>query len=234
MRFLFSVIFVLAFQIAIESQEVGSTGTMISQLESLSRSPSVEKNFAQLYLETTLAIETYNRSLDSKDRMLMNRMIVGFADYFFKAVKASKETGQIPSGWKIYFTSDKLSPIQLKLIGANSHINGDIWQTLTTCFTLAEIKQIKPHYQAYNKILSSIYLSLYKEAISKCRKLKSLHTISLGLEKRYGKKMLGRWRKRQFKIAVFYFNNPGKFLRLKKRVKSKMKRIDRMIINKLC
>ena len=71
----------------------------------------------------------------------MKRLEADFAEYFFRAVNAHTMGTIVPPEWKNYFNGNGLSPLQLKLIGANAHINGDIWQALVNSFSLEEIKK---------------------------------------------------------------------------------------------
>jgi hypothetical protein len=138
---------------------------------------------------------------------------------------------KVPEVWKNYF-GGKYSPLQLKLIGANAHINGDIWQALTDNFSLNEIKQVKPFYKKYNGPISKAFDELYKTTGADTQ-LHDLHIITLGFDKVYGRMMLKKWRYRQLRLAILKFENPHRFNSLKKRIDKKRNRIDKMIIRRL-
>ena len=157
----------------------------------------------------------------------------GFAEYFFRAVNAHTTSNEVPPEWKNYFNGNGLTPLQLKLIGTNAHINGDLWQALVNSFSLEEIKKLKPFYKNYNKKINKVFSDLFESAIGSDKRLRELHSITLGLDKIYGKVILRKWRNRQLRLAMFNFERQEKFGRLKKRTDRKREKIDRMIIKRL-
>jgi len=205
---------------------------LASKLDSMTMCAGKEKYFGELYLKTTRLVDSYIGSLSGKGNDLMMKMEENFATYFFKAIEAKNSGTPIPEVWKNYFNGD-LSPLQLKLMGANAHINGDIWQALTNNFSLEEIKQLKPFYRKYNKSIENIFDDLFKSAIRSDKRLHDLHLITLGLDKVYGRMMLKRWRNRQLRLTILKFENPSRFDKKKKRVDKKRNKIDRMIIRRL-
>ena len=118
-------------------------------------------------------------------------------------------------------------------MGANAHINGDIWQALTNSFSRDELVTLKPFYKDYNKKLYQIFDELFDAGLACDRRLRNLHAITFGFDKVYGKILLHKWRNRQLKLAIYSFNNTRKFKKMKKRVEHKMQRIDSMITRKL-
>jgi hypothetical protein len=96
-------------------------------------------------------------------------------------------------------------------MGANAHINGDIWQAMTNSFSLEEIRSLKLFYKNYNRSIGKIFDDLFESAIESDKRLRNLHSIMLGLDKVYGKMMLHKWRNRQLKLAIFKFSEPAKF-----------------------
>ena len=134
---------------------------------------------------------------------------------------------------KNYFNGKDLSELQLKLIGANAHINGDIWQAMRSSFSLEELISIKRYYKNYNRSIAKVFDDLFNSAIENDKRFRNLHSLTFGLDKVYGKMMLYKWRNRQLKLAVYSYSNPKKFKRLKRQTETKMKKIDRMIMKRL-
>jgi hypothetical protein len=215
------------------SQQCLASSLLIAKLDSIAISGSTASHFAELYLQTTIAADGYIQTLSPKAGQMMKRLEQGFAEFFFQAIDADKTGNELPGPWENYFSGNKLSLLQLKLMGANAHINGDIWQALTCRFSLEEIRKMEPVYKKYSKTINKVFSDLFESAIQSDKRLRNLHLLSLGLDKVYGKIMLKKWRNRQLKLAVFKFQHPEKFERLKKRISSKKKRIDRMIIKRL-
>ena len=205
---------------------------LAAKLDSITMCPGKEKHFSELYLLTTRLVDSYVESLPVKSKNLMKRMEESFAVYFFNAIESHNSGTQIPGIWENYFNGDH-SPLQLKLMGANAHINGDIWQALTNNFSLEEIKQLKPFYKNYNKSIRKVFDDLFMSAIRSDKRLHDLHLLTLGLDKVYGRMMLKRWRNRQLRLAILKFENPGRFDKKKKSIDKKRNKIDRMIIHRL-
>jgi hypothetical protein len=215
------------------SQQYLASSALIARLDSIAMSGNKASHFADLYLQTTITADEYIQTLTPEAGHMMKRLEQRFAEYFFHAIDADNTGNKMPGEWENYFNGNNLSSLQLKLAGANAHINGDIWQAFTSSFSLEEIKQLEPVYKKYSKTLNKIFSDLFESAIKADKRLRNLHSITLGLDKVYGKIMLQKWRNRQLRLAIFNFEHPEKFERLKKRIDIKRERIDRMIIKRL-
>jgi len=205
---------------------------LVVKLDSITMCPGKERHFGELYLKTTRLVDSYIESLPMNGKELMKRMEESFATYFFNAIEANNSGTQILEAWRNYFNGNH-SPLQLKLIGANAHINGDIWQALTSNFSLEEIKQLEPFYKNYNKSIRKAFDDLFKSAIRSDKRLHDLHLITLGLDKVYGRMMLKKWRNRQLRLAILKFEDPNRFDKRRKRIDKKRNKIDKMIIRRL-
>src|SRR6185503_1662603 len=208
------------------SQQQLLSVALTTRLDSVRMGSGNERHFGELYLQTTILVERYMEALPGEGKLLVKRLEESFADYFFKAIEANNNSDEVPAAWKNYF-SGNYSPLQLKLIGANAHINGDIWQALTDNFSLQEIKQLKPFYKRYNRSITKTFDDLFKSGIRSDKRLHDLHIITLGLDKVYGRMIVRKWRNRQLKLAILKFEDPGKFNSLKKRIDRKRNRIDK-------
>jgi len=118
-------------------------------------------------------------------------------------------------------------------MGANAHINGDIWQALTDNFSIGEIRQLKPFYKKYHRSISKICDELWRSGVRSDKRLHDLHVLTFGLDRVYGKIMLKKWRNRQLRLAILKFETPKRFTALKKRIDKKRNRIDKMITRRL-
>jgi len=220
------LIFVVATDCSSQPQMIFSSLT--SKLDSITTENGKEKHFGQLYLQTTILVEDYIEGLPEKGRVLMKRLEERFAVYFFDAINASNNEKEIPGVWRTYFNGDH-SPLQLKLIGANAHINGDLWQALTNNFSLTELYELKPFYKKYGLTLCKEFDELFELGRRSDNRLRNLHFISLGLDRFYGKLMLKRWRNRQIRLAILKYEKPITFTSRKNRIDKKRQRIDKMI-----
>ena len=231
-RGLITILIILFSAKCFSQQRLLSAG-LTAKLDSVRMSAGSEAHFGELYLKTTIAADAYIESLPGQGRVLMKKLEQNFAEYFFNAIEANYKGAIIPDEWKNYFTGRELSALQLKLMGANAHINGDIWQAMTSSFSLEEIKMLKPFYKEYNRSIAKIFDDLFEAAIESDKRLHNLHSITLGLDKMYGRWMLRKWRNRQLKLAIYSFYQKGKFKRLKKRTETRMKKIDKIIMKRL-
>ena len=206
-----------------------STG-LIAKLDSVRVGADRASHFGDLYFKTTLDVDNYIQLLPPKTQVLMKTLEDNFADYFFRAIEANNNGYSVPEIWKNYFNVNSLSSLQLKLMGANAHINGDIWQAMTSSFTLDEIQMIKPAYKNYSRSLNKVFNDLFQMGIKSNNRLYRLHIITIGLDKVYGKMILCKWRNRQLKLAIFSNSDQDRFLKLKRRTDRKREKIDKMII----
>ena len=202
---------------------------LLARLDSVSCSPAVSRHFATLYLTTTFNAVDFFYDRDPRTRELMERLEARFAGYFFRSVNAYHDKTPIPVEWKAYYEDPAATELSYILYGINAHINGDIWQALTTEFTLEEIRELKPGYFSYYKGLTRIYNEVYEMALSQSLKLRFLHTITLGLDRPYGRFLLAKWRRRQMRLAEWYYTNKPLFEKKKKKLERKKKHLDRLI-----
>ena len=206
---------------------------LLQKLDSIKKSQSVARHFAELYFSTTVKAIDHFSTRSKKENDFIQRFEIRFAGFFFCSAEAHSQQIPIPREWKAYYTDTALSPLQYKLLGINAHINGDIWKVLTIEFSLDEIKKNKDSYYSFQKRLRDQYREFYISSRKSSAKIRILHAATAGLDKLYGKMMLTRWRKRQLQLAILYFNNTQKFdIKLKKLYK-KMDHIDRLILRHL-
>ena len=228
-KILLSIFLIFFFTSMCLSQNDNPELNTLQKLDSISHSPSISKHFAKLYYNTTVVADNFFADSDEKVRSFMQQLEDRFGDYFFEAAHLYETGKPIPEVWSAYFSDTTLSETQYFLLGANAHINGDIWKALTTEFSLQDIQENKQGYFSFYKGLKKIYADVYETAISSAKKADLLHHLTFGFDRIYGKIMLKRWRKRQMQLAILYFTNKPKFERKLKSVKSKMNRLNRMI-----
>ena len=205
---------------------------LTTRLDSITMCSGKERHFGELYLQTTWLADLYIEALPGEGRILMKRLEESFAVYFFKAIEANNNNEEVPAVWKNYFHGN-YSSLQLKLVGANAHINGDIWQALADNFSIEEIKHLRPFYKNYNRSIVKTFDELYASAIRSDKRLRDLHVITFGLDKVYGRILLRKWRNRQLRLAILKSENPKRFNALKKRIGKKRGRIDKVISRRL-
>lgn len=231
-RHLFACLFVGIFALspsAASSQPYAVQGAIFSSLDSICFSSSPARDFAFIYLKTTIGAKKYYENDSDSVQALMNRFENRFCEYFLKAAIAHRDSTEIPGPWKQYYTNEGASPLERILQGINAHINNDLWQALTHEFTLGELQALKESYYAFDRHLLQDYNDIYNYAFSTNRRVQRLHSFSLGIDKWYGALLLKKWRKRQLKIAGLFYTNTNKFHKKKKKVERKLMAVNRLI-----
>jgi hypothetical protein len=222
---------ILLISSALQAQENDPDIRLARQLDSLAKTTTVSRHFASLYLETTLiAIDFFNHA-PAGEKQFIEKLEQQFAGYFFKAVTAA-ENDRSPV-WKIYFRDSTLSPLQYQLLGINAHINGDIWQALTSAFSLAELKLYKKSYNRFQSGLKQQFRHFYQENRNAAPITRLIDRGSAGLAVQYGTLMLSRWRKRQYRLAILHFTQPEKCRKRLAGIMRKKERLDRLILHHL-
>jgi hypothetical protein len=202
-------------------------------VDSIARSGDISSIFGALYSKTMQEIEVQLQKMDIVSVRQIRKLELNFSGYFIRACRHIKNADSLDKNWAAYFKTNNLSPIQLKLLGINAHINGDLWKALRDSFSENEIKDISKTVFLFHQSLLVIYKEVYHKAKAENKKINTLNTLSLGLSEKFGRHLLVKWRKRQLKLANLYYFNTTNFERLRKKTEKKKTRIDNMIIHRL-
>lgn len=202
---------------------------VLAQLDSIRKGNSPARYFAAIYYDVVESAIPWMATRDARQQQLMDRLERRFAEYFFCGVTASVNGGELPSSWHAYYSDASASELRHWLLGINAHINGDIWQAITSEFSPEELRLVKPVYFSYHKQLVRAYERIYEQAWAGEPKIRRLHAFSLGIDRLYGRLLLSRWRKRQVRLAELYFSDRRRFDRQLARVQRKMRRINKLV-----
>src|SRR5436190_587480 len=100
----------------------------ISKIDSVAQTEGVAKYFAKIYSEAMTQITIGIQSKSPEIKQFLMKFDADFYKYFLNAVAADKMHSLSPtSPWYFYFSHPELKSWQLKLIGVNAHVNGDMW-----------------------------------------------------------------------------------------------------------
>jgi len=215
------------------AQQNEATIALLRKLDSLQASSSDSRYFASLYFNITVKALDFFSKKEKPVQDFMQRLELRFAGYFFEAADAHNSKNEIPPVWKTYYTDSNLSRLQYFLLGANAHINGDIWQAMTTEFSLQELKEFKKEYYRFNKKLKEELFFVYDTAFNTVTKVRLLHSFTFGFDRSYAKLMLVRWRKRQMKLSELWFTDKEKFAVKLSALKKKMAAFDKLVLQNL-
>jgi len=214
-------------------QPMPGENPVLKKLDSVKNSTSVAKHFAGLYYTSSVNLHSFISGSSFQDSGFVLRMESSFLLFFLEAAVADKNQKKVPEPWRVYFSHPALSELQFKLAGANAHINGDLWQALCHEFNSEEIKRNKKGFINLNPSFRNTYRMFFNDAAAANKKVAVIQKFSLGLGKWYGWLMMKRWRKRQVKLAILYYENPYRFVKKEKAISKKKQRIDRLILRKL-
>lgn len=232
-KYRFTFLFIVLVQMIGYTQEKDIEIELLKKLDSISKSSSIARHFASLYFETTVLSIDFFANADPAAKNFIERLENKFAGFFFQSADAYFNKTEIPVVWQSYFRDSTLSPLQYKLLGINAHINGDIWQALTSEFSGEELMKNRNIYLRFQKGLQKQYQRFYDEYVSSNLKTGLLNNTTLGLTKIYGKMMLSRWRKRQLRLAILYHTDKIKFEDALSSLTRKREELNRLILRNL-
>jgi len=221
------------FAFPVSSQVSEEEILLLKRLDSIQQGNSPAKYFAALYFETTVMAAEFFEYREPGVKKFIQRLECRFAGFFFHSVDAYGRGNPVPAVWKAYYADSLLSIFQYQLLGINAHINGDIWQALTAEFTLEELQEHRKNYLDFQKGLVKIYRRFYESSVNNHPATRMLQSVTLGLDKLYGRMMLAKWRKRQLNLAVLYHTDQARFQKKLDKLHRKMGRLNNMVLRHL-
>lgn len=203
---------------------------LLLRLAQLSGSAKPVGHFAGLYYQTTQSAIHFYQGEQPSTRHFICQLELRFAEFFFNAVESE---GRNEPHWKPYFEHRHLSPIQYFLLGANAHINGDIWRSIVADFSECEIRNQVRSFLQYSEGLRPIFDRVYEAALQYSPGLRWLDRVSFGATRWYGFRMLRQWRKRQIMLALQYYSQPLLFKLRYRLLQLRMAWLNKVILNLL-
>jgi hypothetical protein len=220
------IVFFIFYANIIASQTPRYNAQLLDTLQHINNTETPSKHFAKMYYQAIEITNTYANTQPENVKRFIFGFESAFGPLFFKAHNAHVQKTVIPITWQQYYKHTNHSELYYQFVGMNAHINGDMWHALVDAYTVDTLlyykKQLLDFQTAFNTFFDSIY-----STTKKYKKLKRLHTLTLGLDKAYGRKMVYRWRKRQVLMAIWYYNNPKKWKRKHKKLLRKKAFWDR-------
>lgn len=218
---------VLIIQINLVAQQYNKE--IIDSLEKISLSETRSSYFAAMYKN---AILKTNDQINSKTQSTKDFVIAfekEFSRLFFKCVEDSKNGMPVFSNWKNYYEKKSLNKIQYITIGINAHINGDFWRALSTAHSYDSICKYRKELFSFQKSMNSVADSIYK-AEKNYKRVNTLHLLTFGLDRKFSKLMVRKWRKRQIRFAMLSYTHEDRLKKKLKHLNNQMKRFDRFVI----
>jgi hypothetical protein len=198
-------------------------------LDSMARIPGQPAYFSEIYLATVQSVEKKLKVANPQEHAFIRKYELGFMQFFIDDCFHFSRKEPVSSVWTNYFSDLKGTPLRLQLKGVNAHVNGDVWKALTQSFSFRELKENRHNFLMYQAALNNAVDQFYFKYLKKNNKLRVFHIASLGLLRNMGHLLLKRWRARQVKIALLYYNNPSRFKKKRADLDKKRERINRFI-----
>lgn len=213
------------------AQPPGTSWDLVQQLDSIRNTRTTAAYFAGIYLSTTVKAIRFAEKRSPEEQRALILFEKNFAGFFFEAVRAVSEQRTPPVVWAGYFMHDSVSPVRLQLLGINAHINGDLWQALTAAFSREELRRFRPCYRAFNRELKKEFDEFFEEAADHDIRFALSGELIPGISHAAGHRLLKHWRKRQYKLALFYYSDQPRFRKMLQRVTQKRESLNRLICN---
>ena len=203
----------------------------IQQVDSIAHSSEMARHFCQVYSKTLKNIASQMQDMDSGAKVFINKFEIGFVDSFLNARVNDKNGNLSPeSEWKCFFSNPTAQPWQLVLLGVNAHTNVNIWQALVNNFSEREIRQYKKQYLALKYSVAKVYYQFFDTLMSHNSYLRFINSLTLGLAKKIGERIMFKWRRRNVNLAIMYYQDQEKFKRRLAIVNRKKQKNDQRIL----
>ena len=202
---------------------------ILDSLRSIIRENDQSKYFASIYCNAVLKTNQQAYTKNEELRKFVFDFEASFSHFFLEAHRQHKTGEPIFDNWKPYYTKDSLNDLQYMIIGINAHINGDFWKALVQTHSYDSIRKYKKDLVRFQSSLNFIIDSLYKEK-KEYKRVRAIHTITLGLDKLLAHQMILKWRKKQIRLALLYYRNYDRLDKKLKRLNRKIYRFDRFAV----
>lgn len=213
------------------ANEIIITNNSIQRIDSIALTAGTESHFCKIYSQTMNEVALQMQKIDSGSKAFIQKFEIAFADYFLKAWTDEKNNRlSNESGWKCFFSNPGAKPGQIVLLGVNAHTNIDIWQTLVYNFPEAEVMRYNKQMLAMQLSVTKVYQQLFENLKSESGYLRFINTVTLGFVKKFGEKIIYKWRRRNVKLAILYYHNKKRFTRKLAQVKRKKEKNDQRIL----
>jgi len=230
--FLFPVLLFMSVQS--NAQNADAFVQTLRRLDSIQHSNTIARHFGGLYFEFLEHIEAQLQYKDSANKQLVTRFESVFAHFYIEAANAYNKGEPLPEGvWGHYFTDTGLELLQYKLLGANAHLNGELWQALTESFTAAEMTQVHAEFSIFKRTMNGMYHQIYHDACMDNNKVLAVHVITIGASEWIGNMYLYKWINRQMKIAELYWAQSPGCEKLQERTRRRKNFVDKLVVRVL-
>ncbi len=210
---------------------LGFTNSSVQRVDSIGQTSEIAGHFCKIYSKTMKTVAFQLQDMDSGSKIFIEKFEIGFADYFLRAWDDDKKNNLSPvSEWKCFFSTPDAKPWQIVLLGVNAHTNIDIWQTLVNNFSEKEIRLYKKLMLTMQSSVSNIYYQFFDTLLAQNGYLRFINSVTMGFAKKFGEQIVYKWRRRNVKLAILFYQNKERFARKLAIVIRKKQMNDRKIL----
>ena len=207
-----------------------NTDLAIQQVNSIAHSNTISSPFCKVYYNSMKNIEYQIKDFDPGAKAFIQKFETGFADYFLRAWVNEKNKNETSLEWKCFFSNPNVKPWQLVLLGVNAHTNVNVWQALVANFSEEEVRHYKKQMLAMQSSIAKVYDQFFDTLLANNSYVRFINTFTLGIAKKFGERIVYKWRRRNVNLAIMYYHNPGKFKKKLAIVNRKKEKIDQRIL----
>lgn len=204
------------------------------RVDSVAQAGGTGSHFAKIYTKVMANIELQLQGVDNGTAAFIRKFENRFAEYFFIACQ-QHENGNLPtsSPWHNLFSNPSVHPVRSTVMGINAHTNADIWQALVNNFTGEEIRTYRKRFLSFQASIAKVYFPFYDSVALDSWYMRFMRSMTKGLVKNLGERIIYKWRVRAINLAITYFEDPEKFQRKLRLANRKKEKIDRKLISRL-
>ena len=205
----------------------------IQQIDSIAHTTGIASHFAKVYSQSMGNIAIQMQKEDSGANNFIKQFEIGFAGYFLDACMEEKDGNFSPAPvWKCYFSSIDAQPWQMVLLGVNAHINGEMWRALVENFSQNDIRRYKKQFLELQLSVAKLYNPFFDTIMVQNNYLRFINGFTKGLARKFGERVVYKWRRRQVQLAILFYHAPEKFRKRQALVNRKKQRVDQLILRK--
>lgn len=199
-----------------------------TELVDWSRSTTIARHFASIYLKTDSLLHEHAAITDSFSTQLNLRFGMQFREAFLQAAHASSNQSTIPPVWAFYFRDSNRHPFTYWLLGVHAHIIGDMPVILAGSLSPTELRHHKRSFRRLNSVFDQQTDWAIQRILTDQKQLRIWHRLSFGMDRIVAKHIVHRWRAKAFRRAKRIQANRAPELRWERQFERMNRRLERL------
>ena len=205
----------------------------VQQVDSIAHTMGIASHFARAYSQLMENIGIQIQTADSGANIFIKQFESVYAGYFLNACMDEKSGNFSPASvWHLYFSRSDALSWQLVLLGVNAHINGEMWRALVENFSENDILRYKRQFLVLQQSVAKLYNPFFDTIMVQNNYLRFINGFTKGLARKFGERVVYKWRRRQVQLAILFYHAPEKFRKRQAMINRKKQRVDQLILRK--